>query len=105
MSFKDKELDISGAHTDYGLLTLVNPDDSITALQVFCSVRRGTSPESGSLQSGSLPWTFLCNIGDMLKRCGSGQTGCTTTPLHLAPCHQQIASVLRLCSIIIRAEL
>ncbi|XP_028550802.1 probable 2-oxoglutarate-dependent dioxygenase At3g50210 isoform X2 [Dendrobium catenatum] len=53
------------AHTDYGLLTLVNQDDGIHALQVknragewICAV--------------SIPGTFVCNIGDMLKVWSNG---------------------------------
>ncbi|KAI0510951.1 hypothetical protein KFK09_011562 [Dendrobium nobile] len=53
------------AHTDYGLPTLVNQDDGIHALQVknragewICAV--------------SIPGTFVCNIGDMLKVWSNG---------------------------------
>jgi isopenicillin N synthase-like dioxygenase len=49
-----------GAHTDYGLLTLVNQDDDITALQV-----RNLSGEW--ISAPPIPGTFVCNIGDMLK--------------------------------------
>ncbi|KAM7520440.1 hypothetical protein LguiB_019402 [Lonicera macranthoides] len=49
-----------GAHTDYGLLTLVNQDDDITALQV-----RNLSGEW--ISAVPIPGTFVCNIGDMLK--------------------------------------
>ncbi|OMO56612.1 Oxoglutarate/iron-dependent dioxygenase [Corchorus capsularis] len=49
-----------GAHTDYGLLTLVNQDENITALQV-----RNLSGEW--LSAPPIPGTFVCNIGDMLK--------------------------------------
>ncbi|KAG9154641.1 hypothetical protein Leryth_023053 [Lithospermum erythrorhizon] len=49
-----------GAHTDYGLLTLVNQDDNITALQV-----RNHSGEW--ISAVPIPGTFVCNIGDMLK--------------------------------------
>ncbi|KAI5684517.1 hypothetical protein M9H77_05745 [Catharanthus roseus] len=49
-----------GAHTDYGLLTLVNQDDAITALQV-----RNVSGEW--IAAPPIPGTFVCNIGDMLK--------------------------------------
>uniref|UniRef100_A0A803KY11 Fe2OG dioxygenase domain-containing protein n=1 Tax=Chenopodium quinoa TaxID=63459 RepID=A0A803KY11_CHEQI len=49
-----------GAHTDYGLLTLVNQDDGITALQV-----RNHSGEW--IWAPPIPGTFVCNIGDMLK--------------------------------------
>ncbi|KAH0995804.1 hypothetical protein GBA52_019668 [Prunus armeniaca] len=50
-----------GAHTDYGLLTLVNQDDDITALQV-----RNHSGEW--ISAPPVPGTFVCNIGDMLKK-------------------------------------
>uniref|UniRef100_A0A516IJH3 Fe2OG dioxygenase domain-containing protein n=1 Tax=Turnera subulata TaxID=218843 RepID=A0A516IJH3_9ROSI len=49
-----------GAHTDYGLLTLVNQDEDITALQV-----RNMSGEW--IPAPPIPGTFVCNIGDMLK--------------------------------------
>lgn len=49
-----------GAHTDYGLLTLVNQDDDITALQV-----RNKSGEW--ISAPPIPGAFVCNIGDMLK--------------------------------------
>ncbi|XAR57770.1 Aminocyclopropanecarboxylate oxidase [Bertholletia excelsa] len=49
-----------GAHTDYGLLTLVNQDEDITALQV-----RNQSGEW--ISAPPIPGTFVCNIGDMLK--------------------------------------
>ncbi|KAG8056388.1 hypothetical protein GUJ93_ZPchr0002g24995 [Zizania palustris] len=49
-----------GAHTDYGLLTLVNQDDDICALEV-----RNQSGEW--IYAKPIPGTFVCNIGDMLK--------------------------------------
>ncbi|KAF7828693.1 protein IRX15-LIKE [Senna tora] len=49
-----------GAHTDYGLLTLVNQDDDINALQV-----RNLSGEW--IPAPAIPGSFVCNIGDMLK--------------------------------------
>ncbi|XP_057845666.2 2-oxoglutarate-dependent dioxygenase 33 [Cryptomeria japonica] len=49
-----------GAHTDYGLLTLVNQDDDISALQV-----RNFAGEW--IWAVPIPGTFVCNIGDMLK--------------------------------------
>ncbi|XBI12401.1 hypothetical protein VPH35_139280 [Triticum aestivum] len=49
-----------GAHTDYGLLTLVNQDDGICALDV-----RNLSGEW--IQAKPVPGTFVCNIGDMLE--------------------------------------
>ncbi|XP_021802363.1 probable 2-oxoglutarate-dependent dioxygenase At3g50210 [Prunus avium] len=54
-----------GAHTDYGLLTLVNQDDDITALQV-----RNRSGEW--IAAPPVPGTFVCNIGDMLKIYSNG---------------------------------
>ncbi|XP_038723761.1 probable 2-oxoglutarate-dependent dioxygenase At3g50210 isoform X2 [Tripterygium wilfordii] len=54
-----------GAHTDYGLLTLVNQDDGITALQV-----RNKSGEW--ISAAPIPGTFVCNIGDMLKILSNG---------------------------------
>ncbi|XP_044469415.1 probable 2-oxoglutarate-dependent dioxygenase At3g50210 isoform X2 [Mangifera indica] len=54
-----------GAHTDYGLLTLVNQDDGITALQV-----RNQSGEW--ISAPPLPGSFVCNIGDMLKIYSNG---------------------------------
>ncbi|KAH9304901.1 hypothetical protein KI387_009305, partial [Taxus chinensis] len=49
-----------GAHTDYGLLTLVNQDDDTSALQV-----RNCAGEW--IWAVPSPGTFVCNIGDMLK--------------------------------------
>ncbi|KAH9712057.1 putative 2-oxoglutarate-dependent dioxygenase [Citrus sinensis] len=54
-----------GAHTDYGLLTLVNQDDDITALEV-----RNMSGEW--ISAPPIPGTFVCNIGDMLKIYSNG---------------------------------
>ncbi|QDP16878.2 hypothetical protein Tsubulata_018428 [Turnera subulata] len=54
-----------GAHTDYGLLTLVNQDEDITALQV-----RNMSGEW--IPAPPIPGTFVCNIGDMLKILSNG---------------------------------
>ncbi|KAK4798706.1 hypothetical protein SAY86_031032 [Trapa natans] len=54
-----------GAHTDYGLLTLVNQDDGITALQV-----KNSSGEW--ISAPPVPGTFVCNIGDMLKIWSNG---------------------------------
>ncbi|XP_077249982.1 homoarginine-6-hydroxylase 2-ODD-233-like isoform X2 [Tasmannia lanceolata] len=54
-----------GAHTDYGLLTLVNQDDDISALQV-----RNRSGEW--ICAPPIPGTFVCNIGDMLKVWSNG---------------------------------
>ncbi|XVE82833.1 hypothetical protein DITRI_Ditri16bG0037400 [Diplodiscus trichospermus] len=61
-----RENDIGcGAHTDYGLLTLVNQDENITALQV-----RNQSGEW--ISAPPIPGTFVCNIGDMLKILSNG---------------------------------
>ncbi|KAG6392893.1 hypothetical protein SASPL_147121 [Salvia splendens] len=49
-----------GAHTDYGLLTLVNQDYDITALQV-------RNIDGDWIPAAPVPGTFVCNIGDMLK--------------------------------------
>ncbi|XBI12396.1 homoarginine-6-hydroxylase 2-ODD-233 [Aegilops tauschii subsp. strangulata] len=54
-----------GAHTDYGLLTLVNQDDEICALEV-----RNQSGEW--IYAKPVPGTFVCNIGDMLKVWSNG---------------------------------
>uniref|UniRef100_A0A0D3H438 Fe2OG dioxygenase domain-containing protein n=1 Tax=Oryza barthii TaxID=65489 RepID=A0A0D3H438_9ORYZ len=54
-----------GAHTDYGLLTLVNQDDDICALEV--------KNQSGEwIYAKPIPGTFVCNIGDMLKVWSNG---------------------------------
>jgi len=54
-----------GAHTDYGLLTLVNQDDDICALEV--------QNRSGEwIYATPIPGTFVCNIGDMLKVWSNG---------------------------------
>ncbi|KAK7386411.1 hypothetical protein VNO78_26627 [Psophocarpus tetragonolobus] len=54
-----------GAHTDYGLLTLLNQDDGINALQV-----RNLSGEW--ISAPPVPGSFVCNIGDMLKIYSNG---------------------------------
>ncbi|XAR57769.1 Aminocyclopropanecarboxylate oxidase, partial [Bertholletia excelsa] len=53
-------LSCANAHTDYGLLTLVNQEEDITALQV-----RYQSAEW--ISALPIPGTFVCSIGDMLK--------------------------------------
>ncbi|KAJ4714823.1 2-oxoglutarate (2OG) and Fe(II)-dependent oxygenase superfamily protein [Melia azedarach] len=64
--FSDDKNDIGcGAHTDYGLLTLLNQDDDIPALQV-----RNLSGEW--ISAPPIPGTFVCNIGDMLKIYSNG---------------------------------
>ncbi|KAJ7944454.1 2-oxoglutarate (2OG) and Fe(II)-dependent oxygenase superfamily protein [Quillaja saponaria] len=54
-----------GAHTDYGLLTLLNQDDDINALQV-----RNLSGEW--ISAPPVPGSFICNIGNMLKIYSNG---------------------------------
>ncbi|CAL5197730.1 unnamed protein product [Lathyrus oleraceus] len=54
-----------GAHTDYGLLTLLNQDDDINALQV-----KNLSGEW--ISASPVPGSFVCNIGDMLKIYSNG---------------------------------
>ncbi|XP_057420798.1 probable 2-oxoglutarate-dependent dioxygenase At3g50210 isoform X2 [Lotus japonicus] len=54
-----------GAHTDYGLLTLLNQDDDINALQV-----RNLRGEW--ISAPPVPGSFVCNIGDMLKIYSNG---------------------------------
>ena len=57
----DKRIALScGEHSDYGLLTLVNQDENVEALQV--QNRKGEW-----LFAPPLPNTFVCNIGDMLE--------------------------------------
>ncbi|XWS45231.1 hypothetical protein CRYUN_Cryun15aG0118400 [Craigia yunnanensis] len=62
----DQENEIGcGIHTDYGLLSLINQDDDITALEV-----RNLSGEW--IPATPIPGTFVCNIGDMLKIWSNG---------------------------------
>ncbi|XP_021275364.1 probable 2-oxoglutarate-dependent dioxygenase At3g50210 [Herrania umbratica] len=49
-----------GIHTDYGLLSLINQDNDITALEV-----RNLSGEW--IAAIPIPGTFVCSVGDMLK--------------------------------------
>ncbi|XP_049933100.1 probable 2-oxoglutarate-dependent dioxygenase At3g50210 isoform X2 [Nymphaea colorata] len=54
-----------GAHTDYGLLTVINQDDDIPALQAMnrCGEWIWALP---------VPGTFVCNLGDMSKAYSNG---------------------------------
>ncbi|KAK8331867.1 hypothetical protein V6Z12_A10G103000 [Gossypium hirsutum] len=67
-----------GAHTDNGLLTLVNQDENITALQGFPFHSRELRVYAVRNQAGEwisappIPGTFVCNIGDMLKILSNG---------------------------------
>lgn len=49
-----------GEHTDYGLLTIVNQDENVSALQVKNSAGKWVAADP-------IPGTFVCNIGDMFK--------------------------------------
>ncbi|BBN08381.1 protein MpDOXC26 [Marchantia polymorpha subsp. ruderalis] len=55
-----------GEHTDYGLLTLVNQDDGIRALQV-------KNEDGDWIWADPIPGTFVVNIGDMLKVWSNGE--------------------------------
>eukprot|EP00775_Hariotina_reticulata_P002982 gene2982-3265_t len=56
-----REVQLScGEHTDYGLLTLVNQDSDVTALQVKNAAGQW-------VDAAPLPGTFVCNIGDMFQ--------------------------------------
>ena len=50
----------AGEHSDYGLLTIVNQEDGISALQAKNSQGKWVSADP-------IPGAFVCNIGDMLK--------------------------------------
>ncbi|KAK2657526.1 hypothetical protein Ddye_010578 [Dipteronia dyeriana] len=66
IGYPGQEHDIGcGAHTDYGLLTLINQDDNITALQV-----RNMSGEWISVPP--MPGSFICNVCDMLQIFSNG---------------------------------
>ncbi|KAG5415021.1 hypothetical protein IGI04_002588 [Brassica rapa subsp. trilocularis] len=54
-----------GAHTDYGLLSLINQDDDKTALQV-------KNLAGDWISVTPIPGSFVCNIGDMLKVLSNG---------------------------------
>ncbi|KAI5082152.1 hypothetical protein GOP47_0001895 [Adiantum capillus-veneris] len=63
-SFDDSAISC-GAHTDYGLLTLVNQDAEPCALQV--------KNQAGNwIWAPHVPEAFVVNIGDMLKICSNG---------------------------------
>eukprot|EP00879_Flechtneria_rotunda_P014144 GHRR01014776.1.p1 GENE.GHRR01014776.1~~GHRR01014776.1.p1 ORF type:complete len:305 (+),score=54.31 GHRR01014776.1:944-1858(+) len=55
-----------GEHTDYGLLTLVNQDPHVCALQVKNALGQW-------VDAPPLPGTFVCNIGDMFQVLTNGQ--------------------------------
>ncbi|KMZ72203.1 2-oxoglutarate (2OG) and Fe(II)-dependent oxygenase superfamilyprotein [Zostera marina] len=55
-----------GAHTDYGLLTLVNQDESSSALEV-------KNQNDEWISAVPIPGTFVCNIGDMLQVWSNGE--------------------------------
>ncbi|ESQ45576.1 hypothetical protein EUTSA_v10010531mg [Eutrema salsugineum] len=62
----NQENDIGcGAHTDYGLLTLINQDDDKTALQV-------KNVAGDWISAIPIPGSFICNIGDMLEILSNG---------------------------------
>ncbi|KAK9804233.1 hypothetical protein WJX72_002642 [[Myrmecia] bisecta] len=62
----DRAVQLScGEHTDYGLLTLVNQEDHVTALQV-------KNARGEWIPATPIPGTFVCNIGDMLKVWSNG---------------------------------
>jgi isopenicillin N synthase-like dioxygenase len=54
-----------GEHTDYGMLTMVNQDEDIAALQVKNAADQWVT-------AAPIPGTFVCNIGDMLRTWTNG---------------------------------
>lgn len=60
----DKPLWGVGEHTDYGVLTILQQDDT-GGLEV--------KSRSGWIEAPPIPGTFLCNIGDMLDRMTGGR--------------------------------
>ncbi|CAK0785938.1 hypothetical protein CVIRNUC_009151 [Coccomyxa viridis] len=63
----DRSVQLScGEHTDYGLLTLVNQDPDIPALQV-------KNARGEWISAAPIPGTFVCNIGDMMRVYTNGE--------------------------------
>ncbi|KAL6854408.1 hypothetical protein ACP4OV_019311 [Aristida adscensionis] len=54
-----------GSHTDFGLLTLVNQDNDMCALEV-------QNHSNEWIDARPIPGTFVCNIGDMLEVWSNG---------------------------------
>lgn len=54
-----------GEHTDYGLLTIVNQDEHIAALQV-------KNAAGAWVTAAPVPGAFVCNIGDMMRTWTNG---------------------------------
>ncbi|KIY99545.1 hypothetical protein MNEG_8416 [Monoraphidium neglectum] len=54
-----------GEHTDYGLLTLVNQEGHVSALQV-------KNAAGEWVDAAPIPGTFVCNIGDMFQTLTNG---------------------------------
>ncbi|KAI3893744.1 hypothetical protein MKW92_026959 [Papaver armeniacum] len=77
------------AHTDYGLLTLVNQDDEIPALQIRTLEIK---PVNG--WAVPIPGTFVCNISDMLKIWSNGLYEST---LHRVPNFDAVIAPLGFC--------
>lgn len=55
-----------GEHTDYGMLTLVNQDAGIAALQV-------RNAAGAWITAAPVPGTFVCNVGDMMRLWTNGR--------------------------------
>ena len=49
-----------GEHTDYGMLTIVNQDPHVTALQV-------KNAAGAWVDAAPIPGALVCNVGDMLR--------------------------------------
>mmetsp|Transcript_49510 Transcript_49510/g.92259 ORF Transcript_49510/g.92259 Transcript_49510/m.92259 type:complete len:375 (-) Transcript_49510:74-1198(-) len=57
----DRSVQLScGEHSDYGLLTIVNQDEELSALQV-------KNAAGEWVDAAPVPGTFVCNVGDMFK--------------------------------------